>query len=59
MQKPIVNTAILGALVKATDIVSLESLKASLEDRFEGVMKFANIKAMEESYKECYKCQAQ
>lgn len=59
LQKPIVNTAILGALVKATDIVTLDSLKAALEERFEGVMKDANVKAMEASYKECFKCQVQ
>ena len=46
---PITNTTMLGALVRGTDIVDLESLKGPLQDRF-GRLAERNIKAMETAY---------
>lgn len=46
---PITNTTMLGALVKGTGIVNLESLKGALQDRF-GRLAERNIKAMETAY---------
>jgi len=46
---PIVNTTMLGALVRATGVVRKESLYAPLEKRF-GKLGERNIKAMETAY---------
>jgi pyruvate ferredoxin oxidoreductase gamma subunit len=48
---PITNTTMLGALVKATDVVSLESLEGPLKDRF-GVLAQKNINASTRAHKE-------
>lgn len=48
---PITNTTMLGALVKATQIVRLESLEEPLKHRF-GRLAERNIKAMEKAYEE-------
>ena len=48
---PIVNTTMLGALVKATNVVDLMSLHKPLENRF-GRLGERNIKAMERAYEE-------
>ena len=48
---PIVNTAILGAFVKATGLVKLESLFGPLKHRF-GQMADRNIKACQRAYEE-------
>ena len=48
---PIVNTTMVGALVKATNLVKLESLKEPLEKRF-GRLAERNIKAMERACEE-------
>ena len=48
---PIVNTTMLGALVKATGIVNLESLFAPLERRF-GRLAEKNRNAMQKSFQE-------
>lgn len=48
---PIVNTTMLGALVKATGIVSLESLFAPLERRF-GRIAEKNRNAMQKAFQE-------
>ncbi len=50
--KPIVNTAILGAFAKATNLVSLEGLLKAVEERFEGEAAELNKKLVEEAYKE-------
>lgn len=50
--KPIVNTVMLGALVKATGIVSLESVNKATMKRFPGKTGEANIKATERAYEE-------
>jgi len=49
--RPIVNTAMIGALVRASGIVKLESLYQPLELRF-GRMAEQNINAMKKSYEE-------
>ncbi|MEN6466884.1 MAG: pyruvate ferredoxin oxidoreductase subunit gamma [Syntrophaceae bacterium] len=48
---PITNTTMLGALVKATKVIKLESLKAPLEHRF-GKIAQKNIKACKRAYEE-------
>jgi pyruvate ferredoxin oxidoreductase gamma subunit len=48
---PIVNTTMLGALIKATGAVKKESIIAPLEKRF-GRLGERNIKAMETAYEE-------
>ena len=47
---PITNTTMLGALLRATNCVQLESLKGPLQERF-GPMAAKNIAALEEAYK--------
>ncbi|RLA95151.1 MAG: pyruvate synthase, partial [Deltaproteobacteria bacterium] len=48
---PITNTTMLGALVKAVEIVKPESLIEPLKNRF-GRLADRNIKAFERAYKE-------
>jgi pyruvate ferredoxin oxidoreductase gamma subunit len=48
---PIVNTTMLGALIKATEIVKLESLEEPLNERF-GKIAAKNIEAMRRAYEE-------
>ncbi len=48
---PIVNTTMIGALVKATAVVKLESLFQPLNNRF-GRLAEKNIKAMKQAYEE-------
>ena len=48
---PIVNTTMIGALVKATGVVKLESLFQPLNNRF-GRLAGKNIKAMKQAYEE-------
>ena len=54
-QKPIVNTAILGAFASATKLVSLESLNKAIEERFERSQKLIDLnkKAVKEAYEKC------
>lgn len=51
--KNIVNTVILGAFARATGLISLESLKKAVLQKFAGKMELAekNIKAVERAYK--------
>lgn len=46
---PITNTTMLGALIRATGVVKLESLVSPLKERF-GPMAAKNINAMQEAY---------
>ena len=48
---PIVNTTMLGAVLRATGLVKLESLHEPLKQRFERLAE-RNIKAMERAFKE-------
>ena len=49
--RPIVNTTMIGALVKASNVVELESLLQPLNKRF-GRLAEKNINAMQKAYKE-------
>ena len=48
--KPFINTALLGAFAAMTDLVSLESLKKAVSERFSGQLAKVNIEAMEAAY---------
>ena len=48
---PIVNTTMIGALIKATGVVKLESLLEPVKHRF-GYLAERNINAMQKAYKE-------
>ncbi|MBE0516433.1 MAG: 2-oxoacid:acceptor oxidoreductase family protein [Methanophagales archaeon] len=48
---PIVNTAMIGALIKATGLVKLESLEEPMQERF-GKVASKNIDAMRRAYEE-------
>jgi len=48
---PIVNTTMIGALIRATGVIKLESVSEPLEDRF-GRLAERNLKAMERAYEE-------
>ncbi len=48
---PIVNTAMLGAIIKATGVVKLESLEEPLKERF-GKVAAKNLEAMRKAYEE-------
>lgn len=50
--KPIVNTAMLGALVKAIGIVKLNTVLDVVRERFVGDLGERNAKAVEKAYKE-------
>jgi len=50
--RPIVNTALIGAVVKATGIVSLESVAKALTKFFSGKLYDLNLKLVEEAYQE-------
>jgi pyruvate ferredoxin oxidoreductase gamma subunit len=51
LKVPIVNTAMLGALVKASGIIKLDSLTGLIEERF-GKLGQKNIKACKRAYEE-------
>lgn len=51
LKVPIVNTAVLGALIRATGIVALESLTEPIKERF-GARAEANIEACARAYQE-------
>ncbi len=48
---PISNTAMIGALLKVTEIVKMDSLVAQLQERF-GLRARANVEAMKRAYNE-------
>jgi len=49
--RPITNTTMMGALVRATGLVELDSLAKQIEKRFPGIAE-KNIKAMRRAYEE-------
>ena len=51
LKRPIVNTAMLGALLRATGVVNLESLTQPLQERF-GKLSEINVKACSRAYEE-------
>lgn len=50
--KPLFNTPMLGALVKVTGAVSMDSLKTTVTGRFGGEMGQKNFSAMEKAHRE-------
>jgi len=52
LKAPIVNTAILGSVVRATDLVELESVNNAVNERFSGIIAERNLKAVRRAYDE-------
>ena len=50
--KPIVNTAMLGAFAKMTGLVSIESLKQAIGEKFPGKVGELNQQLIEKAYNE-------
>jgi 2-oxoacid:acceptor oxidoreductase gamma subunit (pyruvate/2-ketoisovalerate family) len=50
--RPITNTAMLGAVTRATDVVKMESIEKAVKDRFPGSLAEKNIGVIKEAYKE-------
>ena len=50
--RPITNTAMLGALVKATSLVSLESVENVVKKRFPGALAEKNIAVVKQAFEE-------
>jgi len=48
--KPITNTTMLGAFAGAVDLISIDSIKKAVGERFEGKLRENNIKAVELAY---------
>jgi 2-oxoacid:acceptor oxidoreductase gamma subunit (pyruvate/2-ketoisovalerate family) len=51
----ITNTAVLGAVVKASGAVKLDSVLTVVKERFQGKIKDQNLEAVETAYKEAVK----
>jgi pyruvate ferredoxin oxidoreductase gamma subunit len=52
LNRPITNTAMLGAVARVTGIVSLESVEKVVSERFSGSIVEKNIGVIKEAYKE-------
>jgi len=52
MGLPITNTALLGAIVKASDIVKLESILTVVGERFSGRIRDQNVEVIQTAYRE-------
>ncbi|MEB3755638.1 MAG: 2-oxoacid:acceptor oxidoreductase family protein [Desulfurococcales archaeon] len=52
LKRPIVNTAMLGALVKATGIVSLENTEKAILNKFSGKIGELNVELIRRAFKE-------
>lgn len=50
--RPITNTAVLGALLKARRIIELDSLLQAIKERFSGRLAEMNMKLVQEAYME-------
>jgi 2-oxoacid:acceptor oxidoreductase gamma subunit (pyruvate/2-ketoisovalerate family) len=50
--RPITNTALLGTVARATEIVNLESLEKAVKERFPAKLAEKNIAVTKEAYKE-------
>ncbi len=50
--RPITNTAMLGAVARATNIVSMESIEKAVKERFPAQLAEKNIEVIKEAYKE-------
>ena len=51
--RPIVNTAMLGAFIKATNLVPLDAVKDAIKERFNPQLAEKNIKAIEDCHSGC------
>jgi 2-oxoacid:acceptor oxidoreductase gamma subunit (pyruvate/2-ketoisovalerate family) len=52
LNRPITNTAMLGAVARVTGIVSLESVEKAVSERFSGSIMEKNVGVIKEAYKE-------
>jgi len=52
LNRPITNTAMLGAVLRVIGIVSLESVEKAVSERFSGSILGKNVGVIEEAYKE-------
>jgi 2-oxoacid:acceptor oxidoreductase gamma subunit (pyruvate/2-ketoisovalerate family) len=50
--RPITNTAMLGAVARATEVVKMESIETAVKERFPGPLAEKNIGVIKEAYKE-------
>lgn len=50
--RPIVNTTMIGAFIKATGLISIDDIKGPLLERFGSKLGERNLKAMERAYNE-------
>lgn len=50
--RPITNTVMLGALVKVTELVSLDHICDATKERFQGPIGEKNVRAIQRAYKE-------
>lgn len=50
--RPATNTAVLGALIKMTGVISMESLETAIKDRFPARIAEKNFKAVHRSFEE-------
>lgn len=48
--RPIINTVMLGAFAKFSDLIKVDSIKRALMEKFHGDILNKNIKAVQESY---------
>jgi pyruvate ferredoxin oxidoreductase gamma subunit/2-oxoisovalerate ferredoxin oxidoreductase gamma subunit len=55
MGLPITNTALLGAVVKASNIVNLESILSVVKERFSGKTRDQNLEVIKTAYSEAVK----
>jgi Pyruvate/2-oxoacid:ferredoxin oxidoreductase gamma subunit len=53
--RPITNTAMLGAIVKATRMVQLDSLLEVVKERFSGRIQEMNVEIVKTAYEEVVK----
>jgi len=54
---PVVNTAILGALVKVSGLIKVESLEKAIEEQLGKAIAKTNIEAMRKAYNEVKPCE--
>ncbi len=52
LKRPITNTAMLGAVARATQIVKMESIEKAVKARFSAQLAEKNIEVIKEAYKE-------
>jgi Pyruvate/2-oxoacid:ferredoxin oxidoreductase gamma subunit len=50
--RPIVNTTMIGAFIKATGLITIEDIKGPLLERFGAKLGARNLKALERAYNE-------